>query len=217
MSPLPALNVVVVNSRLLFREALTTFLQAQPDFKVSAHVPAVEHALRICSITPVQCAVVEFESRQIESFCASLNILNTHTRVLLMGDLNRVEELEKFRPLAAGILSDSCNGGALIEAIRRVSSGQTWEDLPHLDGSANLPLGPHSTKLTSRQQMVLHLVCQGHSNKECAHLVGVSDSSIKCTIQQLFAKTSTGSRSQLVRHTMQDLQQDDRSYSSASA
>ena len=60
--------------------------------------------------------------------------------------------------------------------------------------SPGLPHHKHSPVLTSRQQKVLHLVCDGLSNKECAHVVGVSDSSVKCTIQQLFVKTNTKSR-----------------------
>jgi len=36
-------------------------------------------------------------------------------------------------------------------------------------------------------------------NKEIADKIGVSESSSKATLQQLFAKTGVGSRSQLVR------------------
>jgi DNA-binding NarL/FixJ family response regulator len=117
----------------------------------------------------------------------------------------QLQELEALRPLVAGFLSNSSNGGTLIEAIRRIASGQTWEVLPFLDGSSTLPHMKGSPTFTQRQQMVLHLVCEGLSNKQCAHMLDVSASSIKCTVQQLFLKTRTNSRSQLVRHAMEDL------------
>jgi DNA-binding NarL/FixJ family response regulator len=207
MLPPPAIRVLVVRSRLLFGEALAFLLASQPDFKVVAHVPAIEDAVRISLTTSIQCAVVEFESGQIElsSLCDSLNTLSKHTRILLMGDVLQLQELKVLRPIVAGILPNSSNSGALIEAIRRIWAGQTWQDLPYLDGSAALPHRRYSPTLTARQQMVLHLVCEGLSNKQCAHALGVSGSSVKCTIQQLFLKTNTRSRSQLVRRAMEDL------------
>jgi two-component system response regulator DesR len=203
----PAIRVLIVGSRLLFREALAALLAMQPDFRVAAHVPTVEDAIRIGMTTPIHCAVIEFESGQIDlpTLCSHLAMLSKHIRIVLMGDILQLQELKVLRPMVGGILSNSSNSGSLIEAIRRIAAGQTWQDLPHLDGSSALPHKRHSPILTPRQQMVLHLVCEGLSNKEAADVLGVSASSIKCTIQQLFLKTNTRSRSQLVRRAMEDM------------
>ncbi len=206
MSPVSVIRVLLVRNRLLYREALAVLLESQPDLKVAAHVATVEDAARVIGLTsPIHCAVLEFESGQLDTFCAGLKVLRQHSRILLVGDITRYQELEVLRPMVAGILPNTSNGGTLIEAIRRISSGQTWEDLPFLDGSAALPHTRRGPTFTERQQMVLHLVCEGMSNKQCAHTLGVSPSSIKCTVQQLFLKTKTNSRSQLVRHAMEDL------------
>jgi len=53
--------------------------------------------------------------------------------------------------------------------------------------------------LTSRETNVLQLLVQGLSNKEIAVRVDLSESSVKNTIQQLFARTGVRTRSQLVR------------------
>jgi DNA-binding NarL/FixJ family response regulator len=205
--PPPAINVIVVGSRLIFREALAALLASEPDLKVMAHLPDIEGAARISLMTPIQCAVVEFESGQTDlaSLFRVLSILGRQTRILLIGNAVEVQELNVMRPVVAGILSNSSNSCALIEATRRISCGQTWRDIPWLDGSATLHSTKDSLTLTARQQMVLSLVCDGLSNKECAHVLRVSGSSIKCTIQQLFLKTNTRSRSQLVRRAMEDL------------
>lgn len=209
MSPAPAvIRVLLVNNRLLVREALAGLLETQPDITIPAHVPSVRDALRMVSLTtPIHCAVIEFESGSIESLCADLTVLRKSARILLIGDVIQLQELEALRPVVAGILSNTASSGALIEAIRRISSGHTWEDLPYLDGSATLPHTRHSPVFTVRQQMVLHLVCDGLSNKQCAHVLKVSPSSIKCTIQQLFVKTKASSRSLLVRYAMENQMQ----------
>lgn len=52
---------------------------------------------------------------------------------------------------------------------------------------------------TQRERQVLSLVFEGLANKEIAEYVGVSQSSVKATLQQLFSKTGVRTRSQLVR------------------
>jgi DNA-binding NarL/FixJ family response regulator len=54
-------------------------------------------------------------------------------------------------------------------------------------------------QLTERQQRVLDGVFEGLTNKEIASQVGVSESAVKATVQQLFRKTQVRTRVQLVR------------------
>jgi DNA-binding CsgD family transcriptional regulator len=53
--------------------------------------------------------------------------------------------------------------------------------------------------LNNRELEVLRLVVQGLSNKEIASRMNISESAVKNTLQQLFAKTEVRTRSQLVR------------------
>jgi DNA-binding NarL/FixJ family response regulator len=53
--------------------------------------------------------------------------------------------------------------------------------------------------LNSRELEVLRLVVQGLANKEIAAQMSISESGVKNTLQQLFAKTEVRTRSQLVR------------------
>ena len=55
------------------------------------------------------------------------------------------------------------------------------------------------TPLNSREIEVLRLVVQGLANKEIASRLDISESAVKNTLQQLFAKTEVRTRSQLVR------------------
>jgi PAS domain S-box-containing protein len=62
--------------------------------------------------------------------------------------------------------------------------------------------GPESTgrtALNSRELEVLRLLVQGLANKEIAGRLDVSESTVKNTLQQLFAKTDVRTRAQLVR------------------
>ena len=55
------------------------------------------------------------------------------------------------------------------------------------------------TQLSSRELDALRLVVQGLANKEIASRMEISESAVKNTLQQLFAKTDVRTRGQLVR------------------
>jgi PAS domain S-box-containing protein len=58
---------------------------------------------------------------------------------------------------------------------------------------------PERAALNARETDVLRLLVQGLANKEVAARMEISESAVKNTIQQLFAKTGVRTRSQLVR------------------
>jgi two-component system sensor kinase FixL len=66
---------------------------------------------------------------------------------------------------------------------------------PNLSRSNHLERRP----LNDRETGVLRLLAQGHSNKEIAIRMEVSESTVKNTIQALFAKTNGRTRAQLIR------------------
>jgi len=67
--------------------------------------------------------------------------------------------------------------------------------------SSNLSPSEHQERvlLTDREMEVLRSLVQGLANKEIASRMEVSESTIKNTLQQLFAKTNVRTRAQLVR------------------
>ncbi len=70
------------------------------------------------------------------------------------------------------------------------------------DSSAG-ELREHSA-LSSRETEVLRFLVQGLANKEIASRMEISESSVKNTIQQLFARTGVRTRSQLVRVALEE-------------
>jgi len=67
-------------------------------------------------------------------------------------------------------------------------------------GSSTAPLNHlERIPLSGREVEVLRLLVQGLANKEIASRMEISESAVKNTLQQLFAKTEVRTRSQLVR------------------
>jgi len=92
---------------------------------------------------------------------------------------------EGARPKLAAIIADVTG-----EAIAVNSSALSSE---HHERAA----------LTDRESSVLRFVVQGLANKEIATRMEVSESTVKNTLQQLFAKTNVRTRAQLVREALE--------------
>jgi DNA-binding NarL/FixJ family response regulator len=88
-------------------------------------------------------------------------------------------------------------------AIRLVAQGQMWVDQKVLQMLAERVSDREEPvlqkMLTEREQQVLQGLFEGLTNKEIAGQLGVSESAVKATLQQLFQKTRVRTRSQLVR------------------
>jgi DNA-binding NarL/FixJ family response regulator len=62
-------------------------------------------------------------------------------------------------------------------------------------------LAAHGTpRLTSAEQAVAGLLCEGHTLAQIAHLRGVSTNTVKSQVRQVFRKLNVESRVALVRH-----------------
>ncbi len=59
-------------------------------------------------------------------------------------------------------------------------------------------------RFTERDQLILRFVVEGLANKEIAGELGISESAVKASLQQLFAKTNVRTRSQLVRVALEE-------------
>jgi DNA-binding CsgD family transcriptional regulator/PAS domain-containing protein len=73
----------------------------------------------------------------------------------------------------------------------------TEEEFTATDGGR--PSSEPRIELASREREILSCVLQGLANKEIAERLGISESTVKNSLQGLFSKTGVRSRSQLVR------------------
>jgi DNA-binding NarL/FixJ family response regulator len=97
-----------------------------------------------------------------------------------------------------GVLADKIDGiwGELSDRANGISESKPLR----LHSSTSTPL---NIKLTPREQSVLDLVAQGLMNKEIARNIKTSVRNVEKYVTRLFTKTSTNSRTELVRFALE--------------
>lgn len=199
------IRLLLLDDHILFREGLRRLLVTEPDFEVVAECGAAPEALAAVRTADIDVILLDFDldDETGTRFASAAVAAGYRGKILMVTAGMSAPEVSAARRLGiSGIFPKHDSPKALLEAIRKVASGEGWTDsvAPAVaKAETNPTLSAARIPLTNREQMVLRSVFEGRSNKEIAYQVGVSLSSIKGTLQQLFEKMGARTRAQLVR------------------
>jgi len=200
------IRLLLVDDHPLFREGLARLLASEPDFEMVAQCSTSAEALQLLSRSEVDVVLLDFDlgDQQGNHFMSSARRSGYVGKILMVtAGMNATESSVALKLGASGIVLKHSSPSTLANAIRLVANGETWVDQKVIQQMADrfLQAGQHSLPrtLTEREDQVLRGVFEGLANKEIAAKVGVSESSVKATLKQLFDKTGVRTRSQLVR------------------
>lgn len=195
------IRLLLIDDRVLFRESLATLLAAEQDFEIVAQCASSSDALNLLKAAEVD--VVLLDLAIAKEFVPSAYKDFYHGKTLIIAKvLDATDSAAALKNGAAGIFFESDSSSRLIQAIRMVADGEAWVDHRVIQILADrFPryevrlLG----NLTEKERGVLDGVVDGLSNRKIGDQIGLSESSVKATLQQLFTKAGVRTRSQLVR------------------
>jgi len=196
-------RILLIDDHTLLRESLVRFLAEAPSLVVAGHCATIPEARAILKDTSIDLILLDYDlgPEPGTDLLHFLRLTANPARVLMLtAGMNPSATLTALSLGAAGIVLKQTGTRDLLEAIRTVVSGGAWwppETLP----TAPQKVPPRT--LTERQRQVLRAILDGLSNKEIAARLEVSETAIKASIQELFAKAGVRTRSQLVRAALE--------------
>ena len=199
------LRVLLLDDHVLFREGLRRLLVTEPDFETVAECGTAAEAVEVLSRIAVDVVLLDFDlgDETGTGFVAHANQAGYKGKILMVTAGMIPLDVTMARNLGvSGIFLKHNSPATLLEAIRHVARGGEWMDsraVPSDSLAADAPGLQAKTPLTQRELQVLRSVFEGLTNKEIAHKIGASQSSVKATLQRLFEKTGVRTRAQLVR------------------
>jgi DNA-binding NarL/FixJ family response regulator len=199
-------HLLLLDDHTLFRESASRLLSAEPGFEVAAHCGTIGEGLRILERTLIDVVLLDFDLGESDGR-QFLRLAKEHGfqgKVLVVtAGVEASVAAELIRSGISGVFRKHDSAALLAQAIREVMAGKVWLDQEQLQTAfrteAASPQDNRTRPFTAREQQVLSCVFEGLANKEIAARIGVSESSVKATLQQLFSKTGVRTRSQLVR------------------
>lgn len=196
-----AIRLFIVDDHALFREGLLRLFASDRGIEILGGTGSVEAARQIVFQQQVDLLILDYElhGETILSFVEELRAGNFNGKILLVtAGLPDRDALELIRLGVAGIFHKQKPPDELRRSIQEVYEGKVLIDqryLQKLVQAADTPL----VNFTPRDRQILSYVAEGLANKEIAASLSISESAVKASLQQLFAKTGVRTRSQLVR------------------
>lgn len=199
------IRLLLLDDHVLFRESLSRLLASEPDFEMVGHCGTSAEALELLRRSPIDVILLDYDlGDEGGEFIGAARQAGFTGRILMVtAGMSATESSCALKAGASGIFLKHNSPGSLAQAIRLVAGGEMWVDQKVIqqlaDGVTQRDERNFRKLLTEREQQVLRGIFEGLTNKEIAGELGVSESAIKATLQQLFQKARVRTRSQLVR------------------
>ena len=202
-------SVVIVDDHPLFRDGVVQILLADPDFEVVGEGSSASDAVHLCQELLPDLLLLDISipggglnaAREIADCCPLSNI------VMLTASEAEEDLLAAFKTNARGYILKGVSARELIRILKAVSAGESYvtpslaasllSDLSGVKGKSEQQNNPLE-KLTEREHQILDLVAKGHSNKEVALSLFLSEKTVKHHMTNILQKLQVRNRVEAV-------------------
>jgi len=185
-------RVIIADDHSLFRQGLKLILTELNNIEVIADVPNGKELLEIAGILEPDLIIMDINMPFLNGIEASKILARDHPEIKILvvsmyGDEQYYNSVIE-NGVKGFILKDADNS-ELKTAIRDILNGKTYFSQELLLRLIRNRQTPSNINLTSREQEILELICQGLGTAEISAKLFLSDRTIENHKANLFAKT----------------------------
>ena len=206
------IKVMIIDEQALFRAGVHQILSQQPDLEILECDPT-QNALELIEANLPDVALLGSDLASLSGIELSRKIAQYYpnTKVIVLSPDPDDEELfEVIKTAAAACLSKKATGEELASTIRRAHNGEypINESLMTRPRVAKSVLNQFrgltrtmegvAAPLTKRETQILTYIAEGNSNKEIAHILEISEQTIKNHVSAILRKLNANDRAHAV-------------------
>jgi DNA-binding NarL/FixJ family response regulator len=198
-------RILILDDHTILREGIARLLNLEHDLVVNGSSGSVGEALLLVGAGFADLVLLDIDlgKERGTDFLIQVRRNGFHGPVLVLTAGIPEDERRLLESLGvSAILTKNVAVSQLANHIR-AATGQETRDVrqtSEASSTAKQPVG-----FTARQAKTLRLVVAGLSNKQTAVELDTSEAIVKSVLQQLFRKTGTHNRAQLVRVALEQL------------
>lgn len=191
------IRVLVVDDHRLVRAGLVTLLQAASDVEIAGEAADGRQALEAARAHRPDVVLMDLSMPVLDGVAATGQVCAElpDTRVIALtsfSDRQRVTDV--LAAGAVGYLLKDCAPDELLTAIRAAAAGHAPLDARVAGALLPSRTPPAAARLSEREREVLRLVASGMANKQIARALGISESTVKAHLGNIFRHIGVADR-----------------------
>ncbi len=196
------IRILVVDDHEMVREGLMAMLQSEPDFDVVGQTGRGAEVVDLVEATRSDVVLLDARLPDVSGVEVCRRLTQSHPEVAVVilttyTDPDLVQEC--IQAGARGYVVKDVERFSLKESIRAVYRGQSVL-APQVAGQVierartRQPAVSRRATLSASQVSILRLISRGHSNREIAAEVHLSENTVKTHVQEIFRKLGVRNR-----------------------
>jgi DNA-binding NarL/FixJ family response regulator len=196
-------KVILADSQAIFRAGTAKVLAADDDFRIIAQCSDTERMMHAATTFPG--AVVIFASAlkpELGRLRVLLDAMGSRGIVIAENSETAGTYLQQG---FSGVIFRNTTGASLVDCVRRVAAGETWQPLQAVlgDVSSEDMVGTRvRDRLTPKEMRIVALIVQGCKNREIATRLKTTEQVIKNYLRSIYDKTGVSDRLELALFTL---------------
>lgn len=199
------LKVMVVDDDALIRDSLSLILDMEEDFQVTGTAANGQEALELCRQIQPDLVLMDVRMPVMDGVLGTRRIREQfpQMKVVILTTFKDEEYItEALKHGASGYILKSQPAESIVETLRAVARGNMVLQADVASSLTELiregkKVSREDFKLTDREMAVLEMIGDGHSNREIAEKLYLSEGTVRNYITVLLDKFSLRDRTQL--------------------
>jgi len=196
-------KVILADSQAIFRAGMAKVLATDDNFRIIAQCSDNERMMH--AVTTFPGSVVLFASA-LKPELARLRLLldTTNSRGIVIAE-NSESPATYLQQGFQGVIFRNTTGSALVECVRRVIAGETWQPLQGIlagNQEEDMVGTRVRDRLTPKEMRIVALIVQGCKNREIATRLKTTEQVIKNYLRSIYDKTGVSDRLELALFTL---------------
>lgn len=203
------INVLLTDDHQIIIDGLKSLLKNQDEINVAAEANNGRDALRILNLISIDVLLMDIDMPVMNGIDALKEIRrqNSKVKVVILSMHNEAGMIKSLIDLGAnGYLLKSCTQDELVDAIKKVASGQSYFSsdvtLALLKPATNQ--GQQNEILTERETEILKLIAAGFSNKEIGEQLFISHRTVDTHRTNLMKKLDVNNIAGLISYAIRN-------------